>query len=68
MENKIKCFNKEHKEIIIANYYCVECNIYMCNKCDSFHSNLFKSHQKYNLTEEKDIKKYLLNFAKKKNI
>ena len=63
MENKIKCFNKEHKEIIIANYYCVECNIYMCNKCDSFHSNLFKSHQKYNLTEEKDIKKVFTEFC-----
>ncbi len=43
MENEIKWFSGEHKDII-AIKYCPECKIYMCNKCDKFHSELFQNH------------------------
>ena len=45
---KKKCSLKEHEETD-AIIYCQECKIYMCNKCNSFHSQLFKSHKQYNL-------------------
>ena len=44
MENKVKkCSLKEHNEIN-ANIYCIKCDIYMCNKCEVFHSKLFQNH------------------------
>ena len=44
MESKIKkCFCQKHKEEI-ANVYCKNCNIYMCNKCLEYHSKLFENH------------------------
>ena len=54
MEGKIKCSMEEHKEIN-AIKYCSECRIYMCNKCESHHSSLFKNHQIFNLNKEEDI-------------
>ena len=50
-ENKNnKCSSKKHGEIE-AIYYCIECRIYMCNKCESFHSDLFSNHSPYNLNK-----------------
>jgi len=48
--NKIneKCSLNEHKEIE-AMFFCQECNIYMCNKCEKLHTGLFKTHHQYNL-------------------
>ena len=44
MENKNKkCSFEEHKDIN-AIFYCQECKIYLCNKCDNYHKNLFKNH------------------------
>ena len=34
------CSSKDHSEAK-AITYCIECKIYMCNKCESFHSKLF---------------------------
>ena len=49
MENKIKkCSFEEHFEVI-ASFYCIECKIYLCNKCEILHSKLFKSHNKVEL-------------------
>ena len=42
-QNK-KCSSSEHVEIN-ANSYCGKCGIYMCNKCENLHSQLFKRHQ-----------------------
>ena len=66
MENEIKkkCSMKEHNTID-ALYFCMECRIYLCNKCDQFHSNLFKEHHKYNL--DKDINDIFTGFCKEKN-
>ena len=38
-----KCSSKEH-ENIEANSYCHECKIYICKKCEKFHSILFQNH------------------------
>ena len=38
-KNIKKCSSKKHKEID-AIYYCLECRVYMCNKCENFHCDL----------------------------
>ena len=43
IENK-KCSSSEHEDTD-AIKYCCKCKLYMCNKCDIFHSKLFKNHQ-----------------------
>ena len=47
-----KCSSKEHQQIE-AVYYCQNCNIYICNKCDKFHSDMFQNHIKISLDKEK---------------
>ena len=54
MENQIKCSLEEHKEIN-AIKFCPECKIYMCNKCDSMHSTILKSHNSYILNKGEEI-------------
>ena len=54
MENKIekiKCSYKEHFEID-ASTFCNECKVYMCNKCDSFHSKLLQNHHSVRLNKK----------------
>ena len=63
MEKK-KCLFKEHSEID-AICFCLECNIYMCNKCEKFHSGLFQNHHKYIL--EKDINEIFTGHCKETN-
>ena len=50
---KKKCTSKEHRKID-AIIYCNECKIYMCNKCETFHSTLFDNHQTFNLEKNGD--------------
>ena len=50
-KNEIRCTSKEHEKIN-ANTYCKECNIYMCKKCENFHSILFQNHLIYNTNED----------------
>ena len=59
-ENK-KCASKEHKDID-AVIYCSICNIYMCNKCENFHSNLFQNHSSNKIN--KDINELFTGFCK----
>ena len=77
MEIIKKCSSDEHQEIE-AVYYCQNCNIYMCNKCEKFHSNIFKKHLKIllgkdkteiftGLCQEKDHSNKLLFFCKTHN-
>ena len=47
MENP-KCSQKKHIEFIAISF-CFECNLYLCNKCKSYHSELFDNHHIYNL-------------------
>ena len=63
MEKK-KCSLAEHKEID-SKIMCSECNIYMCNKCETFHSKLFPTHQIFNSDE--DLNGIFTGFCQEKN-
>ena len=41
--NKRKCSMKEHENTYAMNY-CQECKIYLCNKCDNYHSKFCPHH------------------------
>ena len=74
---KMKCSSKKHEDID-AIYYCIQCHVYICKKCENFHSDLFENHNIYkldknineipkeNCTEEGHIDK-LLYFCKSHN-
>ena len=65
MENKSKkCSSKKHEEIN-AICYCQECKIYMCNKCENFHSELFQNHHQFK--QEKDMNEIFTGFCKEKD-
>ena len=53
MEEKKKCSSKKH-ENIDAIYYCLECKIYMCKKCESLHSDLLQNHSSFSLNKNKE--------------
>ena len=46
-----KCSSQEHLETD-AIVYCLECKIYMCNKCINYHTALFKNHHQNNLGKD----------------
>ena len=48
MKNQQKCSNKKHSDIN-AIKFCIECNLYLCNKCVNYHSELIDSHHLYNI-------------------
>ena len=52
-KNKKKCSSKNHSDID-AKYYCPQCKIYICRKCENLHSVLFQSHNIYNLDKNKE--------------
>ena len=60
MDNK-KCTLKKHEEIN-AIIYCQECKIFMCNKCENHHSELFQNHLVYML--DKDISEIFTGYCK----
>ena len=63
MENKIKCFSDEHKEIDAISF-CPECKIFMCNKCENIHSSFFKKHNVHKINNDEEI---FTGFCKEKN-
>ena len=63
-DQKKKCSQIEHKEND-ANIFCQECNLFMCNKCENYHTMLFKNHHKYTL--DKDINEIFTGFCKETN-
>ena len=63
-DDNIKCSLMDHKEIN-AIIYCQKCKVYMCNKCENYHSKLFNNHDQYNL--DKDIKEIFTGYCKEKN-
>ncbi len=64
MEDKIKCFTEEHKEIKAISF-CPECKIYMCNKCEKIHSGLCILHHEYKL--DTDVNQFFGSFCKEEN-
>ena len=59
-----KCSSENHsdKEAIV---YCNFCSLYMCKKCETFHSELFKNHNPISLKNNSNITFY--NICKEKN-
>ena len=51
--NEEKCSLSTHANEK-AKSYCCECKIYMCKKCENFHSNLFNNHHQYDLNNNKN--------------
>ena len=51
MENQKKCSNKKHSDINAINF-CIECNLYLCNKCTNYHSELLDTHHLYNIDKK----------------
>ena len=47
IQNKT-CSSRDHNEIIAVSY-CCNCRVFMCNKCENFHSNLFTGHEIFKL-------------------
>ena len=43
MEEPKKCSNKKHSEINAISY-CIECNFYLCNKCNNNHKEYLETH------------------------
>ena len=67
MEESIrKCSSELHKENEAISF-CYECKIYICNKCEKFHSELFQKHQHYKLEKDKDINEIFTDICKEKN-
>ena len=64
MDINIGCSSKGHEKIN-AIIYCLECKIYMCNKCLNFHSTLFQSHHTYNL--DKNMEEIFTGLCKENN-
>ena len=54
MENSNKkCSYQEHTEIN-ANYFCQNCKVFMCKKCENFHTKLLKGHNVNNLEKDNE--------------
>ena len=63
-EQNQKCSIFEHEKID-AIKYCFECKFYLCNKCENFHSKLFRNHHIYEINQ--DIKEIFTGFCKEEN-
>ena len=61
-----KCSLKKHEQNE-AIFYCQECKIYMCNKCENYHSELFPNHKKYKLDTNININEIFTGFCKEEN-
>ena len=58
-----KCSLSDHSKIE-AVFFCQECRIFMCNKCEKSHSDIFKNHHLFKL--DKDINDIFTGFCKEK--
>jgi len=64
---KKKCNSNSSKEHGNADaiIYCLECNLYLCNKCETLHSKLVSNHHIFNLDKEKE--EIFTGYCKKEN-
>ena len=63
--NSKKCSSSEHLEVDAVKY-CKECHLFMCNKCDSYHSKLFKEHNQQIIISNKN-EEFFINICKERN-
>ena len=59
-----KCSLKKHSEIDAISF-CVECNVYMCNKCLNYHNEFLENHHKHNI--DKNIQEIFTGLCKEEN-
>ena len=64
MEKIQKCSVKKHEKNDVSSF-CQECKIYMCNKCESHHSELFQNHHQYKI--DKNNQEIFTGFCKGEN-
>ena len=62
----IKCSSINHKENNAISF-CGQCRIYMCIKCEKYHSEMFSNHNKLNLEKDKYFSEIFTGFCKEKN-
>ena len=62
--NNHNCSFKEHTQINAISY-CFICRIYMCNKCETFHSKMFEAHKSVNI--DKITKDFFTGYCKEEN-
>ena len=66
MENNfLRCSRENHKEIE-AILFCPECKIFMCSKCEKFHSELFNNHSSIKI-DKKNNQDFFTGICKEKN-
>ena len=63
MDSK-KCSLTKHSEID-AIYFCQECKVNFCNKCENYHSEIFENHHLFKL--DKNNKEIFTGFCKEEN-
>ena len=61
-----KCSLAEHNDID-AIYFCDICKIYMCYKCNKFHSELFKKHNPKRCREIKETEEIFIGLCLEEN-
>ena len=64
MNGDKKCSLKKHSEIDAISF-CIECNIYMCNKCLNYHNEFLENHHKHNI--DKNIQELFTGICKEEN-
>ena len=60
---KNKCSLDEHSNVDTV-IFCQDCMIFMCNKCEKVHSEIFKKHNKFKF--DRDIKDLFTGFCREK--
>ena len=65
-KSNIKCSSINHKEND-AILFCQDCKIYMCKKCESFHSELFQKHTQFNIKTNKEDKEVFTGLCMENN-
>ena len=64
--NNTKCSFEKHKENNAVSF-CINCKIYMCNKCVKLHSELFLNHNQLSNDKIKDLSETFTGFCSEKN-
>ena len=63
-DQKIKCSSNKHKDSDAVSY-CLNCKLYLCNKCQKMHSDFYENHSLINL--DKDLNNYFIDECTKEN-
>ena len=67
MENtKKKCSCKKHSDIDAISY-CQDCKLFLCNKCQNHHLELFEAHQTINISKDINIKDIFTGYCEENN-